>query len=69
MPRNWEKSDEICVILAEYTKQGTYGWLENPDEDRKALAAGLAAKLGWELINIVHTRGDYDVNAFITGSN
>ncbi len=53
------------VILAKYTKQGTDGWLENPDEDRKAMVTGLAGKLGGELNDIVYTRGDYDVIAII----
>ena len=45
------------VFLAKYTKQGTDGWLDNPDEDRRAMINGLAKKLGGELIDIVYTRG------------
>ena len=29
------------IILAKYTKQGTDGWLDNPDEDRKAMGFAL----------------------------
>ena len=54
------------VFLAKYTKQGTDGWLDNPDEDRRAMINGLAKKLGGELIDIVYTRGDYDVVALLT---
>ena len=25
------------IVLAKYTKQGTDGWLDNPDEDRRAM--------------------------------
>jgi len=53
------------VLLAKYTKQGTDGWLDNPDEDRRAMVNGLASKLGGELIDIVYTRGDYDVIAIL----
>ena len=53
------------VILAKYTNQGTDGQLKNPDEDRKGMVMGLAAKLGGELIDIVQTHGDYDVIAII----
>ena len=53
------------VLLAKYTKQGTDGWLDNPDEDRRAMVNGLASKLGGGLIDIVYTRGDYDVIAIL----
>ena len=28
------------IVLAKYTKLGTDGWLDNPDEDRKAMVSG-----------------------------
>ena len=40
------------IVLAKYSKQGTDGWLENPDEDRKAMVSGLAQKIGGRLIDI-----------------
>ena len=49
------------IVLAKYSKQGTDGWLENPDEDRKAMVSGLAQKSGGRLIDISYTRGIYDV--------
>ena len=49
------------IVLAKYSKQGTDGWLENPDEDRKAMVSGLAQKIGGNLIDISYTRGIYDV--------
>ena len=49
------------IVLAKYSKLGTDGWLENPDEDRKAMVSGLAQKIGGSLIDISYTRGIYDV--------
>ena len=49
------------VVLGKYTKQGTDGWLDNPDEDRRAMIAGVCNKLGGNLIDMMYTRGDYDV--------
>ena len=34
------------IVLGKYTKQGTDGWLENPDEDRHAMLSGLSKKFG-----------------------
>ena len=34
------------IIIGKYTKLGTDGWVENPDEDRRALIAGMAKKIG-----------------------
>ena len=28
------------IVLGKYTKQGTDGWLDNPDEDRRTMLAG-----------------------------
>ena len=49
------------IVLAKYSKLGTDGWLENPDEDRKAMVSGLAQKIGGNLIDSSYTRGIYDV--------
>ena len=56
------------VFLAKYTKQETKGWLDNPDEDRRAMVNSLAKKLGGELIDIGYTRGEYDVVALLTAT-
>ena len=29
------------IVLGKYTKQGTDGWLDNADEDRRAMIAGV----------------------------
>ena len=29
------------IVLAKYTKQGTDGWLDNPDEDRLAMVGSI----------------------------
>ena len=54
------------LFLAKYTKQGTDGWLDNPDEDRRAMIYNLAKKLRGKLIEIVYTHGEYDVVALLT---
>ena len=53
------------IVLARYTKQGTDGWLDNPDEDRKAMISGLSQKIGGKLIDLSYTRGIYDVVAIV----
>ena len=37
------------IVLGKYTKQGTDGWLDNPDEDRHAMISGLSKKIGGNL--------------------
>ena len=39
------------IVLAKYTKQGTDGWLDNPDEDRRAMISGLSEKIGGKLLD------------------
>ena len=53
------------IVLAKYTKQGTDGWLDNPDEDRRSMLSGLSKKIGGNLIDLSYTRGEYDVVATV----
>ena len=53
------------IVLGKYTKQGTDGWLENPDEDRRTMLAGLSQKIGGKLLDLSYTRGIYDVVAIV----
>ena len=53
------------IVLAKYTKQGTDGWLENPDDDRRAMLSGLSQKIGGQLLDLSYTRGEYDVVATV----
>ena len=53
------------IVLGKYTKQGTDGWLDNPDEDRRTMLAGLSQKIGGELLDLSYTRGIYDVVAIV----
>tara|TARA_A100001011_G_C14195485_1_gene793270 strand:+ start:98 stop:421 length:324 start_codon:yes stop_codon:yes gene_type:complete len=53
------------IVLAKYTKKGTDGWLENPDDDRRAMISGLSQKIGGKLIDLSYTRGTYDVVATV----
>ena len=53
------------IVLAKYTKQGTDGWLENPDEDRRSMLSGLSQKIGGQLLDLSYTRGEYDVVATV----
>jgi uncharacterized protein with GYD domain len=40
------------IVLAKYTKQGTDGWLDNPDEDRRAMVRSISEKIGGKLLDI-----------------
>ena len=57
------------IVLAKYTKQGTDGWLDNPDEDRRAMISGLSQKIGGKLLDLSYTRGIYDVVAVVEAPN
>ncbi len=57
------------IVLAKYTKQGTDGWLDNPDEDRRAMIEGMSKKIGGSLIDLTYTRGKYDVVATVEAPN
>ena len=57
------------IVLAKYTKLGTDGWLDNPDEDRKAMVSGLSQKIGGKLLDLSYTRGIYDVVATVEAPN
>ena len=57
------------IVLGKYTKQGTDGWLDNPDEDRHTMLAGLAQKIGGKLLDLSYTRGIYDVVAIVEAPN
>ena len=53
------------IVLAKYSKQGTDGWLENPDEDRRSMLSSLSQKIGGQLLDLSYTRGEYDVVATV----
>ena len=53
------------IVLGKYTKQGTDGWLDNPDEERRTMIAGLSQKIGGKLLDLSYTRGIYDVVAIV----
>ena len=53
------------IVLAKYTTQGTNGWLDNPDEDRRTMLSGLSQKIGGKLHDLSYTRGEYDVVATV----
>ena len=53
------------IVLGKYTKQGTDGWLDNPDEDRRSMISALSQKIGGKLIDLSYTRGIYDVVAIV----
>ncbi|PQM61416.1 MAG: hypothetical protein CML40_03700 [Rhodobacteraceae bacterium] len=53
------------IVLAKYTKLGTDGWLENPDEDRRSMLSSLSTKIGGRLLELSYTRGEFDVVAIV----
>ncbi len=53
------------IVFAKYTKKGTDGWLENPDENRLVMISGMTKKIGGELIDLSYTLGTCDVVATV----
>jgi uncharacterized protein with GYD domain len=37
------------IVLANYSKQGTDGWLDNPDDDRRTMISGMMERVGGSL--------------------
>ena len=57
------------IVLGKYTNKGTDGWLDNPDEDRRAMIGAMSQKIGGKLVDLSYTRGVYDVVAIVEAPN
>ena len=53
------------IVLANYSKQGTDGWLDNPDDDRRTMISAMMERIGGSLHDLVYCRGEYDVVATV----
>ena len=53
------------IVLANYSKQGTDGWLDNPDDDRRTMISAMMERIEGSLHDLVYCRGEYDVVATV----
>ena len=53
------------IVIASYSKQGTDGWLDNPDDDRRTMISAMMERIGGSLHDLVYCRGEYDVVATV----
>ena len=37
------------IVIANYSKQGTDGWLDNPDDDRRTMISAMMERIGGSL--------------------
>jgi|TARA_X000000950_G_scaffold36593_1_gene39106 uncharacterized protein with GYD domain len=49
------------VVLGKYTAAGLGGFVQNPNDDRKAMIGAMMEKAGGKMHNLWLTRGEYDV--------
>ena len=43
------------IVLANYSKQGTDGWLDNPDDDRRTMISEMMERVGGSLHAVSYT--------------
>ena len=51
------------LVLGKYSSQGLAGFIQNPNDDRKAAISSMMEKAGGKLIELHLTRGEYDIVA------
>ena len=51
------------MVLGKYSNQGLAGFIQNPNDDRKAAISSMMEKVGGKLIDLYLTRGEYDIVA------
>ena len=51
------------MVLGRYSSQGLAGFIQNPNDDRKAAISSMMEKAGGKLIELHLTRGEYDIVA------
>ena len=44
------------IVIASYSKQGTDGWLDNPDDDRRTMISAMMERIGGSLHDLVYCR-------------
>ena len=51
------------MVLGKYSNQGLAGFIQNPNDDRRAAISSMMEKAGGKLIDLHLTRGEYDIVA------
>ena len=51
------------MVLGKYSNQGLAGFIQNPNDDRRAAISSMMEKAGGKLIDLYLTRGEYDIVA------
>lgn len=49
------------MVLGRYSNQGLAGFIQNPDDDRKAAISAMMERAGAKLIELHLLRGEYDI--------
>ena len=50
------------MVLGKYSNQGLAGFIQNPNDDRRAAISSMMEKAGGKLIDLHLTRGEYDMD-------
>ena len=51
------------MVLGKYSNEGLAGFIQNPNDDRRAAISSMMEKAGGKLIDLYLTRGEYDIVA------
>ena len=51
------------MVLGKYSNEGLAGFIQNPNDDRRAAISSMMEKAGGKLIDLHLTRGEYDIVA------
>lgn len=49
------------MVLGKYSNQGLAGFVQNPNDDRKAAISAMMEKAGGKLVELYLMRGEYDI--------
>ena len=53
----------LFMVLGKYSNHGLAGFIQNPNDDRRAAISSMMEKAGGKLIDLHLTRGEYDIVA------
>ena len=51
------------MVLGKYSNQGLAGFIQNPNDDRRAAISSMMEKGWWKTLDLHLTRGEYDIVA------
>ena len=49
------------IVLGKYSNQGLAGFIQNPNDDRKAAISSMMEKAGAKLVELYLLRGEFDI--------